>query len=105
LSCRQGIFRVAKKQLEELALGKVVSISPTAYGTADGMMTRECSGGGDPAGWRARDGKFWFATIRGVALIDPDRIKFNEHPPPVVIEEVRIDDQSIPPGAKIELPP
>ena len=65
LSCRQGIFHISKKELDEFASGTTASITPVAYGTADGMMTRECSGGGDPAGWRGRDGKLWFPTIRG----------------------------------------
>ena len=104
LSCRQGIFHISKKQLDEFASGATASIAPVAYGTADGMMTRECSGGGDPAGWRGNDGRLWFATIRGVAMIDPERIKINEQAPPVVIEQIHIDDQSVAPSEKIELP-
>ena len=105
LSCRKGVFHIGKKELDDFAKGTVASISPVAYGTADGMMTRECSGGGDPAGWRTSDGKLWFATIRGVALIDPQRIRMNSQPPPVVIEQISIDDQSLAPGSKIELSP
>ena len=105
LSCRKGIFHVGKKDLEEFANGKILSIAPVAYGTADGMITRECSGGGDPAGWKAHDGKLWFPTIKGVAIIDPERIKVNVHPPPVVVEQIRIDDHSIAPSDRIELPP
>ena len=105
LSCRQGIFHISRKELDEFAGGTTSSITPVAYGTADGMMTRECSGGGDPAGWRGGDGRLWFATIAGVAIIDPDRIKINQQPPPVVIEEIRIDDQPVTAAEKIELPP
>jgi ligand-binding sensor domain-containing protein/signal transduction histidine kinase len=105
LSCRKGIFHIGKKQLDEFAQRKISSIAPVAYGTADGMMTRECSGGGDPAGWKDRNGKLWFLTIKGVAMIDPERIKTNSLPPPVVIEQIRIDDQSIAPSDRIELPP
>jgi ligand-binding sensor domain-containing protein/signal transduction histidine kinase len=105
LSCRQGIFHVSKKQLDDFANGRTSSITPVAYDTADGMITRECSGGGDPAGWRGSDGRLWFATIAGVAIIDPGRIMINQLPPPVVIEDIRIDDQSSPTGEKIELPP
>ena len=36
-------------------------------------------------------------------MIDPERIKINEQPPPVVIEQIRIDDQSIAPSEKIEV--
>lgn len=105
LSCRKGIFHISKKELDEFAGGRISSISPVAYGTADGMMTRECSGGGDPAGWKDSDGKLWFPTIKGVAMIDPERIKTNSQPPPVVIEQIRIDDKSIAPSDRIELPP
>lgn len=105
LSCRKGIFHLGKKELNEFAEGRISSIAPVAYGTADGMMTRECSGGGDPAGWKARDGKLWFPTIKGVAIIDPERIRINSQPPPVVIEQIRIDDQSIAPSGRLELPP
>lgn len=104
LSCRKGIFHIGKKELDEFAKGMIASIAPVAYGTADGMMTRECSGGGDPAGWRGSDGKLWFPTIKGVAMIDPERIKTNSHAPPVVIEQIRIDDKSFAPSERIELP-
>ena len=105
LGCSKGIFRVSKKELNELANGHTASITPVAYGTADGMLTRECSGGGAPAGWKSTDGKLWFATIKGVAMIDPERIRINEQAPPVVIEQLRIDDQSIAPSEKTEMPP
>ncbi|HSS20470.1 MAG TPA: two-component regulator propeller domain-containing protein [Pyrinomonadaceae bacterium] len=104
LSCRKGIFHIEKKALDEFADGTISSIAPVAYGTADGMMTRECSGGGDPAGWKDAAGKLWFPTIRGVAMIDPERIKINSQPPPVVIEQIRIDDHRIAPTDHIELP-
>jgi ligand-binding sensor domain-containing protein/signal transduction histidine kinase len=104
LSCRKGIFHISKKELDDFAKGTIASIAPVAYGTADGMMTRECSGGGDPAGWRGSDGKLWFPTIKGVAMIDPERIKTNSHAPPVVIEQILIDDKSFAPSERLELP-
>lgn len=104
LSCRKGIFHISKRELDEFAKGMIGSIAPVAYGTADGMMTRECSGGGDPAGWRGSDGKLWFPTIKGVAMINPERLKTNSHAPPVVIEQIRIDDQSFAPADRLELP-
>src|SRR2546429_2607754 len=69
------------------------------------MITRECSGGGHPAGWRGADGKLWFSTIKGVAMIDPENIKLNDQPPQVAIEEIRVDDESINPSQTIELSP
>ncbi|HEY0377292.1 MAG TPA: two-component regulator propeller domain-containing protein [Pyrinomonadaceae bacterium] len=105
LSCNKGVFRVDRKQLDDFAAGKVGTIAPVVYGTADGMRTRECSGGGHPSGWKGRDGRLWFSTLKGVAVLDPSRLKVNAQPPGVVIEQVRIDDESVSPASKIELPP
>jgi ligand-binding sensor domain-containing protein/signal transduction histidine kinase len=105
LGCSKGIFRFAKKEFEDSARDKGNTIAFVAYGTADGMITRECSGGGHPSAWKGVDGKLWFSTIKGVAMIDPEKIRINEQPPPVVINQVRIDDESITPGRSIDLPP
>ncbi len=105
MSSNKGIFRLSKNDLDDFANGKADSISPVLYGTADGMITRECSGGGHPAGWRGADGRLWLATIKGVAMIDPEKIKPNDQPPPVSIEQVRVDDESITPAQPIELAP
>ena len=105
LSSNRGIFRLDKKELNDFANGTIRSVTPVLYGPADGMITRECSGGGHPAGWRSADGKLWFSTIKGVAMIDPEKIKLNDQPPPVAIEEIRIDDESITPSQTIELGP
>ncbi|HEY6121416.1 MAG TPA: two-component regulator propeller domain-containing protein [Pyrinomonadaceae bacterium] len=105
LSSNKGIFRVNKKDLDAFANKKIGSIPSAIYGTADGMLTRECSGGGHPSGWRGRDGKLWFSTIKGVAMIDPEMIKINHQAPPVAIEQVRVDDQLINPNVKTEFPP
>src|SRR5262249_36275309 len=63
------------------------------YGTADGLPTRECTQNSQPAAWRASDGKLWFATLRGLAYVNPSEIRQNTNPPPVVIESVLVDGQ------------
>ncbi len=101
MSCNKGIFRVAKKSLEDFAAGAASFIPCVSYGRADGMRSAECTGGTQPAGWRTRDGVLWFPTIRGVVSIDPQRMKVNEVTPPVVIEEVRIDGKIMEKPAEI----
>ncbi|MDQ1353720.1 MAG: hypothetical protein QG657_4027, partial [Acidobacteriota bacterium] len=34
------------------------------------------SGGFQPAGWKTKDGKIWFPTLKGIAMIDPVRMSF-----------------------------
>ncbi|HEV8134813.1 MAG TPA: two-component regulator propeller domain-containing protein [Pyrinomonadaceae bacterium] len=91
----KGIFKISLNELSEFADGRIQAVSPTSFGTSDGMLTRECSGGGYPAGWKGADGKLWFPTIKGIAMIDPNNAQFNKEPPPVVIEEIRADDHQI----------
>ena len=91
LSSQSGIYRVSLAQLNEYRPPQ--SIAVDAYGTADGMNIRECSGSGHPAAWKLADGSLWFATLDGISFIDPAHAPENRVPPPVVIEKVLVDDQ------------
>jgi hypothetical protein len=95
MSCNRGIYRVRKQELNDFADGKSKTINSIAYGKGDGMPSAECNGGRWPAGVRARDGKLWFPTMAGVAVIDPATVRTNTQPPPVVIEEMKIDNQTV----------
>ena len=99
ISSNRGIYRVSRDELNDLADGKISLVNSIAYGKSDGMLNAECNGGRSPAGIRARDGRLWFPTQDGVAVIDPREIKINSQPPPVVIETVKIDNELIEPLA------
>jgi signal transduction histidine kinase/ligand-binding sensor domain-containing protein len=105
MSCNKGVFSLAASELEEFASGRVKTLSPVVYGTADGMQTRECSGGGHPSAWRGADGRLWFSTIKGVAMIDPRGVARNEQPPRVVINQVLVDGEPVTTSTRPELPP
>jgi signal transduction histidine kinase/DNA-binding response OmpR family regulator len=95
MSSNQGIYRVRKDELNDFAERKQKTIMSIAYGKSDGMLNVECNGGRSPAGIKTRDGRLWFPTQDGVAIIDPKHIFVNPNPPPVVIEDVTIDNQSV----------
>jgi signal transduction histidine kinase/ligand-binding sensor domain-containing protein len=105
MSSNRGIYRVSKSELNEFAQGKRRAISSISYGNSDGMRNAECNGGLWPAGIRARDGKLWFPTQDGVAVIDPERVEINVQPPPVVIESISVDHQSSPSDKPVRIPP
>jgi signal transduction histidine kinase/ligand-binding sensor domain-containing protein len=87
LPSEQGIFRLSLKEANDIADGRISSIPPLSYGAAEGMKSSECNGG-VPGAWKARDGRLWFPTERGVVAIDPNAVN---GPPPVVLEEARAD--------------
>ena len=105
MSCNKGVFRLDKSELEDFAAGRTRRLNPVVYGTADGMRTRECSGGGHPSAWRGSDGRLWFSTIKGVATVDPERLSLNSQPPPAVVEQVRVDGEAVAALPDLRLPP
>ena len=91
MSSNRGIYRVSKRQLNEFAAGKTSLVTSIAYGKSDGMRNVECNGGLGSAGVKTQDGRLWFATQDGVAVIDPEKLEPSPRPPPVAIETCLID--------------
>ncbi len=95
ISCNRGIYRVSRRELNDVAEGKAGTVRYAAYGEADGMLSSETKGETQPAGWRGRDGQLWFPTTKGLVVIDPKAINDNKIPPPMVIEQVLVNDEII----------
>ena len=91
INSNQGIYRVRKQELNDFAGGKTKSLTSIAYNKRDGLLNIEGNGGRQPAGIKTRDGKLWFPTAKGIAVIDPETVVANELPPPVVIEGISVD--------------
>jgi signal transduction histidine kinase/streptogramin lyase len=99
-----GIFSVAKNELEDLANGRIEKVKTVSLTAADGMKSSECTGEAQPAGWRMNDGELWFPTIKGAAIVNPRKIRFNELPPPVQIEKIVLERQEIDRESFLEFP-
>ncbi|HXR03622.1 MAG TPA: two-component regulator propeller domain-containing protein [Verrucomicrobiae bacterium] len=86
-----GLMRIEKKSLDDYVPGTTNVLSCRTYGEADGLPTRECSIGAQPAAIRTRDGQLWFPTVKGFVSVNPAELKPNPRPPAVMIESVRVD--------------
>jgi signal transduction histidine kinase/ligand-binding sensor domain-containing protein len=95
MSGNKGIFRVNKQSLNDYADGKIDHYESFAYGKKDGMLSTECNGGRQPSWMKTEDGKIWFPTLEGVAIVDPNALEKNPMPPPVAIESVQIDRKAV----------
>jgi Signal transduction histidine kinase len=71
MSTNRGIFRVARKDLDDFADGRATRVRSTGYTERDGLRNREANGGLQPAATRTSDGRLWFATQDGIAMVDP----------------------------------
>ena len=76
-----GLMRIQKKSLNDFANGTATLISCRTYVETDGLPTRECSAGSQPAACRTRDGRLWFPTTKGLVSVNPADLKPNRQPP------------------------
>jgi signal transduction histidine kinase/ligand-binding sensor domain-containing protein len=87
LSTTRGICRIRKQDIWDLVSGKIRIITPVNYGVADGLRSAQCAPGYPTSGGgtRSSDGRLWFPTSRGLAVLDP-----RERPATVVAPEVHL---------------
>jgi ligand-binding sensor domain-containing protein/signal transduction histidine kinase len=96
----RGISRLSRDRIEAVAEGRAASLDPIVLDRSDGMRHTEGSGGGlDPSGLRDRDGRLWFSTIDGIAVIDPATFARNQIVPSVLVESALLDERPHAPRA------
>jgi signal transduction histidine kinase/ligand-binding sensor domain-containing protein/CheY-like chemotaxis protein len=107
MSSNRGIYRVRRADFEAFAAEKLRRIPTASFGELDGMAGAEGSGASSPGALRSRDGRLWFPTIRGLAMVDPRRVRDNRRPPPVVLEDVLAGGRPVAWDGRrpVELPP
>jgi PAS domain S-box-containing protein len=100
-----GIARVSRKDIDDYEAGKIAAVRPRVFTMTDGLKTDALTDESQPNAVRARDGRLWFATRGGAVMIDPAAIKHNRVIPPVLIEQIIVDKESVTPkGSIIFLP-
>ncbi len=95
INSNQGIYRAKIDELNDLADGKAATVNSISYGPKNGLLNVEGNGGKQPAGLRASDGRLWFPTAGGIAVIDPRSVRQTLPPPPVLIEDVTVDQRTM----------
>jgi diguanylate cyclase (GGDEF)-like protein/PAS domain S-box-containing protein len=101
MSCNKGIFHASLSDLNAAA-DRRSKVRSVVYGISDGMRSRECNAGTQPVAWKTPDGKLWFATTGGVAMIDPQKAVLGAAVAPVLVEGIYADRSTrIAPGGKV----
>jgi ligand-binding sensor domain-containing protein/AraC-like DNA-binding protein len=98
LMSNSGILRINKSELNSFAPDSTDKIDCISFGKSDGMKSSEFhSEFSRNSAIKTKNGELWFLTRQGIAIVNPARVRINKIPPPVVIEEVFFDQQSISP--------
>lgn len=91
MNSHTGVFRARKDELNAVADGRQRSLQCVVYGKEDGLLSVEGNGGTIPNSCKTEDGRLWFPTIQGVAVVDPSEARLDDLPPQVIIESLRAD--------------
>ncbi len=105
MSSNRGVYRVRKSELNAVADGTAERVTSVAYGRSDGMETFETNGGNLPSGWKLRDGRLAFTTLKGVAVVNPADIRVNQIPPPVVVDRFVVEGERKDTRQHVTIPP
>jgi len=100
-ACNGHIFSLRKQEVLDVFAGRRAAVSPVVYDTSDGLRTTDSILSNSP-GFRGRDGRLWFATAKGVAVVDPRRLSTDHPAGRVMLERVEVDGVQ---GARREYPP
>ena len=76
-----GLVRIHKSEFDKLGVEPSHELAYILYSTADGLDGTPLWIG-TPGGARAGDGRLWFVTGSGVALVDPARFQTSSNPFP-----------------------
>ena len=71
------LFRLDKREVDDLFAGRAEGVFPVAFDTSDGLRTTETLLSNSP-GFRDEDGRLWFATAKGVSVVDPAHVSVDE---------------------------
>jgi signal transduction histidine kinase/ligand-binding sensor domain-containing protein len=91
----RGIFSVREKDLDDFAEGRATRVRPVVYGRNDGLLRLQANYNFWPGAQRGTDGRLLFAMQSGVAVVYADDLKQDPEPPPVLIERVTANGQTV----------
>lgn len=91
----RGIFEVRLDQLREVGRGERRHLRSIVYGRGEGFPNLQANYENAPGALRSRDGRIWFPMHTGLAVIHPGRVPTRTPPPPVLLEQVIVDGQTV----------
>jgi diguanylate cyclase (GGDEF)-like protein len=92
LTSNRGIWRIDYHAAHAVADGRQSKIAFEHFSESDGLASAQANGGSNPAAVAMDNGKLWFATAKGVAMIDSSSIsQKNTTRLPISIESIIAD--------------
>lgn len=92
MTTTRGLFRIPFAELDAITRGERQTLHAEMFGIDDGVRSEQGTGLSQRGAIQTRDGRLWFATIKGVATVDPAHVR-RPSPPPVAIDNVTLNER------------
>jgi PAS domain S-box-containing protein len=89
LASNRGVIRARRAEIEKVTDGQTNRLPCEVFTKSDGLASVDHSRGNQNTSLRDSQGRLWFATQKGIAVVDPrnlERSQLNTNPPPVYFE-------------------
>jgi signal transduction histidine kinase/DNA-binding response OmpR family regulator/streptogramin lyase len=94
MTTTRGLFRVPVAELDAIVRRERQTMHAEMFGIDDGVRSEQGTGLSQRGAIQTRDGRLWFATLKGVATVDPTRVR-QPLAPPVTIERITLNEHDI----------
>lgn len=95
LGSNAGLMRVSLRELHDCLDGRSAYVHGAAFRRGEGLLLPNTGTGFQPSALKTRAGQLWFGTGAGIVVVDPQSITVDPLPPPVFIEEVQMDKDTL----------
>jgi signal transduction histidine kinase/sugar lactone lactonase YvrE len=100
-----GIVRIRKEELDALADGAASFVNAVPYGKEDGLPGLQCVPNiGFQRDLPSAEG-VWFLTTKGLVVVESGSVQVNRTPPTIVFEQAKLDNEVVPLGELLKVPP
>jgi ligand-binding sensor domain-containing protein/signal transduction histidine kinase len=90
-----GFSRISQAELLNFCEGRAQRVHAIHYGMGEAVSSPQAVCDFCPGACRSRDGRLWFATRKGLALVHTENLRDNREPPPVFIERAAVDGRIV----------
>ncbi len=98
-----GVARIDADDLHKTEVDAEYAVPLRLFDHLDGLPGAIQQGSVHPAAVRADDGRIWFATVDGLAWVDPQRVMRSTQAPSVQIRSVTVGERTLSAGTALTL--
>jgi ligand-binding sensor domain-containing protein/signal transduction histidine kinase len=95
IGSNHGLYRLNKKQLQDYAEGRTRFLDAVSYGRSDEVADPQCLPDAQVSSGGGKAKRLWFPMSRGLIWVEPAKLHWNPVPPPVVIEQVLVENEAV----------